>query len=111
LPSCAPGSSANCHSGLLIALGLLAEIELLVGLGVSEGGAGAAYARAGADACRCASNIEAIGALLYTQLYLFLFEMAGIILLVAMIGAIVLTHRARRGDVAEYRQAEPPPSG
>jgi len=43
-----------------------------------------------------ASNIEAIGALLYGQ-YLFLFEAAGIILLVAMIGAIVLTHRQRGG--------------
>lgn len=41
-------------------------------------------------------NIEAIGALLYTR-YIFLFEMAGIVLLVAMIGAIVLTHRARGG--------------
>ncbi len=42
------------------------------------------------------SNIEAIGALLYGK-YLFLFETAGIVLLVAMIGAIVLTHRQRRG--------------
>jgi NADH-quinone oxidoreductase subunit J len=41
------------------------------------------------------SNIAAIGALLYGR-YLFLFETAGIILLVAMIGAIVLTHRERR---------------
>ena len=40
------------------------------------------------------SNTAAIGALLYTR-YLFLFEAAGIILLVAMIGAIVLTHRQR----------------
>ena len=38
------------------------------------------------------SNIEAIGALLYGP-YIVLFEIAGIILLVAMIGAIVLTHR------------------
>ena len=41
-------------------------------------------------------NIQAIGELLYTR-YLFLFEAAGLILLVAMIGAIVLTHRARGG--------------
>ena len=41
------------------------------------------------------SNIENIGALLYGK-YLFLFETAGIILLVAMIGAIVLTHRGAR---------------
>ena len=43
-------------------------------------------------------NIEALGQLLYSR-YLFLFEIAGLILLVAMIGAIVLTHRSR-GDVA-----------
>ena len=42
------------------------------------------------------SNIQAIGTLLYTR-YIFLFEAAGIVLLVAMIGAIVLTHRARGG--------------
>ncbi len=42
------------------------------------------------------SNIKAIGALLYGR-YLFLFEAAGLILLVAMVGAIVLTHRQRTG--------------
>jgi len=41
-------------------------------------------------------NIEAIGDLLYTR-YLYLFEGAGLVLLVAMIGAIVLTHRQRSG--------------
>jgi NADH-quinone oxidoreductase subunit J len=43
------------------------------------------------------SNIEALGYLLYTR-YLFIFEAAGIVLLVAMVGAIVLTRR-RRSDV------------
>jgi NADH-quinone oxidoreductase subunit J len=40
-------------------------------------------------------NIVALGQLLYSR-YLFPFEIAGLILLVAMIGAIVLTHRQRR---------------
>ena len=40
-------------------------------------------------------NIVALGQLLYSR-YLFPFEIAGLILLVAMIGAIVLTHRSRR---------------
>jgi NADH-quinone oxidoreductase subunit J len=40
------------------------------------------------------TNAEAIGAVMYTQ-YLLLFQLAGIILLVAMIGAIVLTLRHR----------------
>nr|WP_246359808.1 NADH-quinone oxidoreductase subunit J [Stakelama sediminis] len=39
-------------------------------------------------------NIQAIGHLLYTR-YLFVFEGAGLVLLVAMIGAIVLTMRHR----------------
>jgi NADH-quinone oxidoreductase subunit J len=41
------------------------------------------------------TNAQALGALIYTN-YLPLFQLAGIILLVAMIGAIVLTHRDRR---------------
>jgi NADH-quinone oxidoreductase subunit J len=39
-------------------------------------------------------NTAAIGHVLYTE-YVFLFQGAGLILLVAMIGAIVLTHRDR----------------
>ncbi len=42
------------------------------------------------------SNVQAIGMLLYSR-YLYLFEAAGFILLVAMVGAIVLTHRQRGG--------------
>ena len=41
-------------------------------------------------------NIEALGRLIYTE-YVLLFQTAGLILLVAMIGAIVLTHRKRKG--------------
>ncbi len=40
-------------------------------------------------------NTRAIGQVLYTN-YLLLFQLSGLILLVAMIGAIVLTHRERR---------------
>src|SRR6202007_1916517 len=43
------------------------------------------------------TNTRALGDILYTR-YLFAFQVAGLILLVAMIGAIVLTLR-RRGDV------------
>lgn len=49
------------------------------------------------------SNIEAIGALLYTK-YIFFFQLAGMVLLVAMVGAIVLTlsrrTNVRRQDIA-----------
>jgi NADH-quinone oxidoreductase subunit J len=42
------------------------------------------------------SNLEALGNVLYTD-YAFFFEAVGLILLVAMIGAIVLTLRKREG--------------
>jgi len=42
------------------------------------------------------SNIEAIGLVLYTD-YVYFFQAAGLVLLVAMIGAIVLTLRHREG--------------
>jgi NADH-quinone oxidoreductase subunit J len=42
------------------------------------------------------TNAEAIGRVLYTR-YVYFFELAGMILLVAMIGAIVLTLRHREG--------------
>ncbi len=42
------------------------------------------------------TNTEAIGQVMYTW-YLYPFQMAGIILLIAMIGAIVLTLRSREG--------------
>jgi NADH-quinone oxidoreductase subunit J len=41
-------------------------------------------------------NTQALGALLYTR-YVYAFQAAGVVLLIAMIGAIVLTLRAREG--------------
>jgi len=90
------GFIRNFPLGIMVALILLAEIVLGMGAmnaGTLELGTPDGSAAVPADE----SNIEAIGALLYGR-YLFLFEAAGIILLVAMIGAIVLTHR-RRTDV------------
>ncbi len=93
--------------GLLIALVLLAEIVLGIGLwsaGPIE------LAQRAAPANPELSNIQAIGGILYTR-YIFLFEAAGIVLLVAMIGAIVLTHRARGGvrgqNVAKQNRRRP----
>jgi NADH-quinone oxidoreductase subunit J len=42
------------------------------------------------------TNTEALGTLLYTR-YVYAFQASGVILLIAMIGAIVLTLRAREG--------------
>ena len=81
----------NFPLGIAIALVLLAELGL--GLGAYGAGGLELGTADGATAARSdVSNIEAIGALLSGP-YIVLFEIAGIILLVAMIGAIVLTHR------------------
>jgi len=80
--------------GLLLALAILAEIFFGV-IAYNEGGIALA-ARAAPIAAE-QSNIVALGQLLYTR-YLFIFEAAGLVLLVAMVGAIVLTRR-KRSDV------------
>jgi NADH-quinone oxidoreductase subunit J len=50
----------------------------------------------GAGAAASVSNAEAIGRVLYTN-YVYFFQAAGMVLLVAMIGAIVLTLRHKPG--------------
>ncbi len=42
------------------------------------------------------TNAEAIGRVLYTK-YVYYFQLSGLVLLIAMIGAIVLTLRHREG--------------
>ena len=74
---------------------LLAEIVLAV-LAWNAGGIETPARTAAAPAGAEVPNIEALGQLLYTR-YLFIFEVAGLLLLVAMIGAIVLTRRRRPG--------------
>ena len=87
------GFIKNFPLGLAIALVLLAE--LVLGLGAYRAGTMDLGTPAGTAAPLIdRSNIESLGALLYSE-YLFLFEAAGIVLLVAMVGAIVLTHRQR----------------
>ena len=86
------GFTANLPFGIIIAFVLLAEI--VVALFAHQAGPAFAGRQIAAAA---QPNIVALGQLLYSR-YLFAFEMAGLILLVAMIGAIVLTHRSR-GDL------------
>jgi NADH-quinone oxidoreductase subunit J len=83
--------------GLLIALVLLGEM-IVAGGAWSAGKIELAQGAAPIPADK--SNIEAMGALLYSK-YLYVFEAAGLVLLVAMIGAIVLTHREARGVRAQ----------
>ena len=86
------GFTRNLPFGMIIALVLLAEIVIAL----SAWEAGPALSGREIPAAKI-PNIVALGQLLYSR-YLFAFELAGLILLVAMIGAIVLTHR-RRGDL------------
>ena len=87
--------------GMLIGGIFLAELLLVVGAWAI--GPGVPQAIASPIAAKV-PNIEAIGLVLYTR-YVFFFESAGMILLIAMVGAIVLTlqHRVRvrRQNVAE----------
>jgi len=77
--------------GGLVGLILLVELILVLGgmIVTPEATAGAASPTPPLGEM---SNIGAIGELLYTR-YIFFFQLAGLVLLVAMIGAIVLTLR------------------
>jgi NADH-quinone oxidoreductase subunit J len=87
------GFIRNFPLGMLIALVLL--VELLLGIFTEHAGPLRLGMADGTSTTAAGfSNTQAIGVLLYSR-YLFLFEAAGLILLVAMIGAIVLTHRQR----------------
>ena len=76
--------------GAVVALILLAEM-ILVGAAYFSG-----ESKTVAVTDPETTNLEAFGQVLYTQ-YAGAFEAAGLVLLVAMIGAIVLTLRERRG--------------
>jgi NADH-quinone oxidoreductase subunit J len=99
------GLTRNLPFGLLIALVLLAEVIVAVSawqVGPTLSGH--------AIPATATPNIVALGQLLYSR-YLFAFELAGLILLVAMVGAIVLTHRRRKDtrpqNVAKQNRRRP----
>lgn len=79
--------------GALVGLILLVELATLVGGWVigPEAAKGGAHPMPSLDVT---TNTHALGQLIYTH-YIYLFQAAGMVLLVAMIGAIVLTHRHR----------------
>ena len=79
--------------GGLIGIVLLVEILLVVGAW-TIGGATPRVVSAPIPAD--VTNTEAIGLVLYTK-YIYFFQAAGLVLLVAMIGAIVLTLRHKEG--------------
>ncbi|MDF1790626.1 MAG: NADH-quinone oxidoreductase subunit J [Thalassobaculaceae bacterium] len=77
--------------GALIGLVLLAELVLIAGVWTF---APDVTASAAAPIPEGVTNTEALGQVIYTQ-YVLAFQAAGMVLLVAMIGAIVLTLRHR----------------
>ncbi|AWK84790.1 NADH-quinone oxidoreductase subunit J [Azospirillum thermophilum] len=81
--------------GALVGLILLAELAAVLG-GWIVAPAAEKAAAAPLAALGTVTNTEAIGRLLYTN-YVYLFQACGIVLLIAMIGAIVLTLRHRAG--------------
>ena len=78
--------------GATIGLLLLVELVLIVGAWIT---APEIVAQAPTPPIAQMSNTAALGAILYTR-YVYLFEAAGLILLVAMVGAIVLTLQHKR---------------
>ena len=93
--------------GALVGLVLLAELGLVIGTWELAPGVGALR---DAPIPNDATNAVALGRVLYTE-YVLLFQAAGLVLLVAMIGAIVLTlrgrHQSRRQNI-ERQQARVP---
>jgi NADH-quinone oxidoreductase subunit J len=93
--------------GLLI--GLILLMQFFIAFGAWESNAAAQGLRAQVIPAE-RHNTEALGLILYDQ-YFLLFQLAGLILLVAMIGAIVLTLRHRtdikRQDVIGQMMRDP----
>ncbi len=81
--------------GALIGIILLVELVFLFGSWVVAPDA-ANVAFAPTPPVESVSNTRALGRLIYTD-YIYLFQASGLVLLVAMIGAIVLTLRKRVG--------------
>ncbi len=76
--------------GVLLVLTLLTEVVLLILYRGEQAGAGVAVAQTQLPGA--VGNTEAIGLVLYST-YLFPFEVASLILLVAMIGAVILAKK------------------
>jgi NADH-quinone oxidoreductase subunit J len=86
------GIASYLPVGAVIGLILLAELALVFTTWAID----PASLKAAAPAPAGVSNTHALGEVLYTQ-YFYFFQAAGMVLLVAMIGAIVLTLRHKEG--------------
>jgi NADH-quinone oxidoreductase subunit J len=88
--------------GVLIGCVLFVELFFVIGLWVLVP---AMASTSIAPALPEIPNTQALGALLYTK-YVYVFQAAGVVLLIAMIGAIVLTLRAREGVRRQYAREQ-----
>jgi NADH-quinone oxidoreductase subunit J len=89
------GTLKNLPLGLFVA-GIILTETLLVASGWQPG-QGVIIHEALAGPPAGMTNTQWIGSQLYTR-YVFVFSMSGLLLLAAMVGAIVLTHRRRVGQ-------------
>ncbi|GGF40612.1 NADH:ubiquinone oxidoreductase subunit J [Aliidongia dinghuensis] len=89
------GIRRNLALGLTVGTVLLAELVVVVGAWAVAPEVASHTAPVVAPLVS-ATNTQALGSILYTR-YIYAFEGSGLVLLVAMIGAIVLTHRRRSG--------------
>jgi NADH-quinone oxidoreductase subunit J len=91
------GFMKNAGLGALVGAILLGEIITLVAAKLMAPAAMVGTSiKAAAPMAKGVANTQQIGQVLYTK-YIYLFQAAGLVLLVAMIGAIVLTLRQREG--------------
>ncbi|MFZ5836194.1 MAG: NADH-quinone oxidoreductase subunit J [Pseudomonadota bacterium] len=77
-------------------VGFILALELILVLGANSVAPIEGMAASPTPPLGDVTNTEALGRILYTD-YVYLFQTAGLVLLVAMIGAIVLTLRTREG--------------
>ena len=87
------GISKYLPLGAAVGLALVTELIIIGYYWVSPGATGSVIASATPAHM---TNTAALGQILYTT-YVYYFQIAGLVLLVAMIGAIVLTQRRRPG--------------
>lgn len=89
------GFTSHLPLGITVAVILFAELAALLYGSILTPAPLASAASPTPDVMQV-TNAHAIGRILYTD-YMLAFQLSGVILLVAMIGAIVLTHRQRLG--------------
>ena len=103
------GAARYVSVGAFVGVALLAELGLVLGGMVIDGGQIAAGALPTPPADQV-ENTRALGRVIYTDMFV-LFQISGLILLVAMIGAIVLTLRSRPGvrrqKIAQQLERDP----